>query len=282
MTRPFLPLFVAVIAAAGVTTAAIAETPTADQSFLDAHLPSLTGYSDKAPGVTSPADGLAMTRKLLAYRSQALNELQAAHPLTSPDGIETQDAFDAAVVSALDRLARAAVATDTTHATPKDAENFMAALGPLPEMGNAPLAFMVVELAELTSMTADTLSASGVMSRRMGAKIAMQIVATAGDRFFASREDEEQASNSQSLRQSAIVMRLRCPKDGGVYRINSKKNKVRNNGSVVTLYYLQCQVCADPLLLEFPYVLATKLNKMAEKQKLPTPPQPLHPTTVDP
>jgi hypothetical protein len=263
-----------------VASAASADVPQADRAFLDAHVPAVAALRALADSVRSPEDAVELIRRTLVQRRMDLGTLQAKLPLTTLNGIETQDHYDTSVLDAVHRLALAGMVADTSAIAPEDMKAFGIRMGQLPDLGNKPVPFMVLGLAEMALVAAD--STQGVLPRRTSSRIAAYVIGNATNRFYQSRGEEVMAASAQNFRESSIVMRLRCPKDGSTYRLNSKQNRMDADKSVTTLLYLQCNECRTPLLLEFPYELATKLNRMADKQKLGPAPEPKRPTSVDP
>ena len=80
-------------------------------------------------------------------------------------------------------------------------------------------------------------------------------------------EDLFSDSAAKAPRQELVLARLRCPHDGGIYKVNTMKNQLHDTGDISMLYYLQCSTCAEARVIEFPQELASRLNRMAQEQK---------------
>lgn len=245
-----------------------AELAKLNQEFLDTHVPLIEAAITEDPeGVHDAVEALEATRRLLAFRQEALTTLHSRVPLTTFDGISTQDAFDHHVVESLTQVLTVAASADTTFPLEHSAL-FNQVLGPFPDLGNAPAPFMVLGLAQLAVNAADSLWSDPRIPRAAVAKLATHLMRAATMIYAASTADAFATAQSASTRESSVVVRLRCPKDGSTYRINAMKNKLGAEGDIHTLYFLQCDLCAEPAVIEFPRVLSSKLNKMADRQKL--------------
>jgi hypothetical protein len=287
--RALLPLLLVFVSGAPVLSRAETpagdrpnEIPTADQAFLDNAIPPLREVTDRAVAVSQSVSG-AMTglRDLLGERRKVLHDLQQQHPITDLTGIETGDQYDAQVMVSVRRVAAAGAASDTTHPAQETIEPIEGALDALPDLGKAPIAFMVLGYTELALATADSLIAKGASPSLVG-HVVLDHVVTATDLAVRVGEDFFGNSASQSSRQDLVVARLRCPKDGSVYKLNAMKNQVHEEGDISTLYYLQCMKCGEARLIEFPQELASRLNRMAERQKQTKPAQPARSQSLEP
>ena len=239
-----------------------------DQEFLDTHVPLIDAAITEDPeGVKNAVDALDATGRLLTFRQEALWTLDSRVSLTTFDGIATQDAFDHLVVQALDDILTAGAAADSTFPIEHSAL-FNEVMGPFPDLGNTPAPFMVLGLAQMAIAAADSLWSDPRIPQAAVAKLATHLIHAGTTIYDATISDAFATAGSSSLREGSVVVRLRCPKDRGTYRINTLKNKVSTEGDIHTLYYLQCTVCADPAVLEFRQELTSKLNKMTDKQKL--------------
>jgi hypothetical protein len=227
---------------------------------------------------TSPRGALDAIRKVLLTRDGALGELGARHSLTSFDGIETQDRYDREVVLALGRVAVAGVAADSTLPAEGEAVQFNEALGSLPQLGDTPVAFMVLAVVEKSIAAADSLHHAAGFPARDADKLALRLIRHVAGDYEAVQHDFLRLAAADSFRQSSVVMRMRCPKDGGIYRLTNMKNKIAASGEISRLYYLQCSTCSDVLQVEFPLPVASRLNEVAPKQKLAHPPQAKEPS----
>jgi hypothetical protein len=239
-----------------------------DQEFLDTHVPLIDAAITEDPeGITNPVEALEAVRRLIAFRQESLWTLHSRVPLTTFDGIATQDAFDHVIVQALIEITTAGAAGDTTFPIEHSAL-FNEVMGPFPDLGNAPAPFMILGLAQMAVTTADSLWSDPRIPRPAVAKLATHLIQAGTTIYAAASADAFATAQASSLHEGSVVVRLRCPTDGGTYRINTLRNKIYGEGDIHTLYYLQCDICAEPALLEFPQELTSKLNRMADRQKL--------------
>ena len=275
---PRIPITALLLATFAWWSPAEAELATPDQEFLDTHIPLIdVAVSEDPEGITSTVDALEATGRLLTFRQESLWKLHSRVPLTTFDGIATQDAFDHEVVKALADIMTAAATADTTFPVEHSAL-FNEVMGPFPDLGNAPAPFMILGLAEMAINAADSLWSDPRIPQAAVAKLATHLIQAGTTVYAGASADAFATAQSSSMREGSVVVRLRCPKDGGTYRINTLRNKVYAEGDIHTLYYLQCDICAEPALLEFPKELTSKLNKMADRQKLKTEPRGTRPT----
>jgi hypothetical protein len=79
--------------------------------------------------------------------------------------------------------------------------------------------------------------------------------------------DPEFVRKSGRFRTNSVIMRMRCPKDDSVYRIVDIRNRAAENGNILATYYIQCQVCDEPRVVEFVQEFQSRLNKMADRQR---------------
>jgi hypothetical protein len=259
----------AAILLSAAVPAARADTAKIDQAFLDtqaALIDSLVqqGSSD----LTSPTRALEVAHRLLQRRETGLVTLGKTHPLTSFDGIETQDRFDRNVVEALNQVVTRAVEADTTLPPQSQAVLFNKALPMVPALGDKPVAFMVVGMAEASYVAADSLIAHHEVPPRNVAKLALRLMRYATTTYRNAQVDPITAAKAEAMRQSSVILRMRCPKDGGTYKVVQEKNKMHADGSLSRIYWLNCTVCGAPQALEFPLPLASRLNKAGSRQIL--------------
>ncbi len=273
-----LILTVAVLAPALHPIRAEARFAEPDQAFLDREIPAVQALAARAvPGETGPQQALDIVRQILDRRKAALTELAATHSLTGFDGIETMDRYDRAALLAVNDVAKVGVAADSTLPPEGNALRFAEVMGTPPDLGDKPVAFMVLELAEILVTTADLLENDPVIPAPAPAKLALRSLAGASEAYRTSQEDLLESSKAEAFRQSSVILRMRCPKDGSSYNINSMKNKVSGTGEISTIYFLECPVCHIPQAVEFPLDLATRLNQASARQKLKNPPKPAQP-----
>ncbi len=230
------------------------------------------------PKAQSPEGAVEVIRGLLARRDAALRELGKTLPLTQLDGIETQDRYDGAVVDAVNRIAAAAVAADSTLPPEQEAILFQKRLGPMPELGDKPVAFMVLGAAGDAVAGADSARGDPGLSPGSADKLALRLILHGTTVYRRSHDDLIMAAKADGFRQTSVILRMRCPQDGGSYRVTDMKNKIEPDGSIATLYYIKCNICYAPDVVAFPQVLASRLNKAADRQKLKDKPKPARPT----
>jgi len=287
MSRRFIPsgttllgpiLAAAVLLPGILAPEAGARTAEPDQAFLDREIPAVQALAAQGvPGETGPREALGLIRQILDRRQQALTKLSTTLSLTDFDGLETMDRYDRAVTYALDDVARIGVEADTTLPPESHALRFSEVMGAPPEMGDKPVAFMVLELAQILVTTADLLENDPAAPPPSPAKLALRSLHGATTAYRTALEDILVASKAEGFRQSSVILRMRCPRDGSALKINTMKNKVGAAGEISTLYFLECPVCHVPDVVEFPLELATRLNQASERQRLKTPPEPARP-----
>jgi len=159
---------------------------------------------------------------------------------------------------------------------------FESALGNLPDLGKQPLAFMVLVALEQTVNAADSLVAHQEMTRSQAAATALGFAQTALDQAKFGNKDFLTESGRDDFRQSSVILRLRCPKDQGVYKLNDIKSRVAGVGDISRIYYLQCSVCAEPRAISFPLELASRLSRLAVRQKQVRPATPRASYSLEP
>lgn len=277
MTSIVNPRIAASLVLAGVLAAALparAEQPVSDTKFLASHLPAVETVKTEtlAKPVTSLniLDGI---RQIVSLRRQALTDLNKVHPLTSLDGIETMDDYDDKAVLAMHDLTSAYAAADTTRPDPQQLQQFNAVLGGIPTLGESPVGFMVFGIADMALMVADTLWSAPAVSKSELAKTAVSLIHLAGERYTGGKKhsssilDPAFAQKSGQFRRNSVIMRMRCPKDNSVYRIVDVRSRTASNGDMLSTYYIQCQTCNTPRVIEFVRELQSKLNRVADKQE---------------
>lgn len=261
-----------------------AEVAQIDREFMEAHTAELKLLTEEALNrPLNPGESLDVIRELLSVRSMALMELHQQHPLTSLDGIETQDAYDGEVVHALHQVALAGVQADTTLPPQEHAIRFNEVMGDVPDLGEAPVGFMVATLAGVTLATADTLTKYDLLPPDSVDKLAVRLVFYGTSRYERTHADLFLTSQADGFRQNSVIARLRCPNEGATYRVADLKNKLGPEGGVSTIYKLKCNACDAPFDVSFPLELTSRLNKAADRQKLKQEPTPRTPTNgLDP
>jgi hypothetical protein len=263
--------------------AARAEVPTPDQDFLDRSEAELLSLVDSlTTGLHSTEGALAGLRRILAERERTLLELHATNPLTDLTGIETQDQYDSKVLSAVARLLAVNRTAGGAPPGPEEIAMFDAALGNLPDLGKEALPFMVLIVLEKIVLAADSLVARGDMDAAEAASTALGFAQTAMNKAMVGDKDFLSESGRQDFRQNSVILRMRCPKDNGVYRVNNMKNWIQETGDISRLYYLQCAVCAEPRLVAFSLDLASRLNRMAVRQRQIRPATPIKSYSLQP
>lgn len=255
-----------------------ADFPKLNQSFLDQHLPELELVVETAlETAENQAAYLEAARQILILRGEALMELNQKTPLTTFDGIETQDRFDREVVLGLDRVVDAAVAADTTLPSEEEAVVFYQVMGDIPPLGEHPVGFMVLGLSNISVITADTLAARALLPSESIAKLALRLMKHGTDLYGRRVGDIFAENAADNFRQNSVIGRMKCPKDQGAYRINNLKNKLGGDDSISTVYFLQCEACSEPATIRFKLDLPSRLNQAAERQNLKKKPVPRRP-----
>jgi len=247
-----------------------AERATIDEDFLKPQIAKVEALTQEMLKEDhGPLESLEATRKLALTRHEALLELDSRHPLTTFDGIETQDRYDSVVARSLYKILDAGFHADSTAAPGDVVAKFSKALGPFPDLGPTPVGFMVMGLADLVLAGYDkVVQEHPAVSKLALAKAATQLLYAGTYIHHVSHEDQFADANASDFRYSSVIMRLRCPKDGGTYRVMNNKNKVNETGEISTVYYLECTTCKDTREIEFKLDLQTRLNQMADKQKM--------------
>jgi hypothetical protein len=258
--------------AAGVLPAR-AVIPKSDIEFVDSHLPLLTKVKDQtlAKPVT-PLNIFEGIRKIADLRRQAMVELNGIHPLSDIDGIETLDHYDDGAVHAVHDLTSAFTARDSTGPSPEQLQQFNGVLGGIPTLGESPVGFMIFGIADLAFMVTDTLWADPAVSRPELAKTAINLIHVAAGRYTEGQAkadivDPTFFKKSGRFRTNSVIMRMQCPKDHAVYRIVDIRNRSDSEGNMLSTYYIQCQVCDDPRVIEFVQEFQSRLNRIADRQR---------------
>ena len=256
-------------------TAAIAAAPGAakeadiDKAFVEkveAKIKSI--WPDLLAGSETQSGALEAVRQLLALRVAAHTELESTTGLKSMKGLETQDRYEAIVVSRLFEVSTKGVEAEKTPPTQEDVVYFAAAMEALPEMGPSPVPFMVLHVAHSTLKTADALAGDPSMKPETTTALALRRIHQATQTFIDSQDGLMNEAVSDDFRQNSVVARLRCPKDDGTYSITNMKNKASLDGSVVTIYHLRCNICYEIIKPQFDHIVLTRVNAVSEKQKL--------------
>lgn len=259
-----------------------ADVPLPDQAFLDDAIPPLRASTEKATGgPQNVAGAMSGIRDLLVERRKVLAELGEKHKLTDLTGIATQDEYDAEVMTSLRKIVQLGAASDTTHPSPVAVQPIEERLESLPSLGKQPVPFMVLGYSEMAIAAGDSLVARGTSAQLVDHVILGHIVAAA-DLAIKEGEDFFGDSAARSLRQELVLARLRCPKDQATYKMNAMKNQIKEDGGISTLYYVQCSKCGDPRVVEFPQELASRLNRMTDRQKQAKPAVPARSQVVEP
>jgi len=246
-----------------------ADTAKVDKAFLEtqnAATDSILQAGSSSLG--SPTAALEVAHRLLVHRENALVALGKRLPLTTFNGIETQDRFDRHVVETLHKALTTAVAGDTTLPPQSEAVAFNQALPMVPALGDKPVAFMVVGMAEASLVAADSLIARREVPAPDAAELSLRLMHYATNTYMQAQEDPLTQAKAETMREGSVVLRMRCPKDGGIYKVVQEKNKIHENGSLSHIYWLNCTECGAAQSIEFPMKLATRLNQAGARQIL--------------
>ena len=275
-------VFVLTLLAVIVPVATQADVPQPDQAFLDAAIPPLRASTEKvSAGSHNMSAAISGIREILVERRRALAELAEKHKLNDLTGIATQDEYDSEVMASIRKIVLLGAGADTTHPSPVAVEPVEGRLDALPSLGKQPTPFMVLGYSEMAIEAGDSLMAHGI-SAQLVDHVVISRIADATDLVIKEGEDFFGDSAARSLRQELVLARLRCPKDQATYKMNAMKNQVKGDGGISTLYYMQCSKCGDPRVIEFPQELASRLNRMSEKQKQAKPAAPSKSQVVEP
>ena len=254
-SRSFWVFLILAVVASGAPADLTAGLPKADQEMLDQHIP-------KAQDLVKTALERPMTyerailelTQLIGLRREALIEINSRTPLTTFDGIETQDLYDLAAIQSLISITTAAAEADPTLPLREYHQHLANAMGTFPALGDHPVAFMVYGLVELTILGVDKLWQDSALSREESAKAAVALIHAGALIFDTSANETLFKSNAAGLRQSSVVARLRCPVDQGTYAISQMKNRVDEVGNITTIHYIACEVCQETMALDFPSI----------------------------
>lgn len=255
-----------------------ADPPQPDQAFLDEQIPQVeTMARELLAAPHSPRGSMEGVKALLIQRQSAINQLGQRIRLSSFDGIRTQDLYDESVVRALHEVVLAGIAADTTAPPDEDVFLYAEAMSGLPPLGQSPVPFMIVGMAQSAVTVADTLVSRGLLPRASADKLSLRAVHHATEAYEAMQGDLLTADKVAGFHESAVLIRLRCPEDDGQYQVNHVKTRGSQDGAISRVYYLQCTVCAKPLAVEFPQELASELNRRTKRQKMKEKPKPTRP-----
>ena len=282
MRSHLLPVVILLALVSSLTGAARADIPEADKAFLEEAIPLLRAATEKATGgPQNVAGAMAGIREVLAERRKMLAELAEKHNLTELTGIETQDEYDSEVMVSLRRILQTSGSSDTMHVSDAATQPIEGALAKLPPLGKQPIPFMVLGYSEMAIAAGDSMTAHGAAAPIVD-HVVLGHISDATDLAIKEGEDFFGDSAAHSLRQELVLARLRCPKDQATYKMNAMKNQIKDDGGISTLYYMQCSKCGDPRLIEFPQELASRLNRMAERQKQTKPAEAAPTQNVEP
>lgn len=267
--RSFLGIFFLAVLTTWTPRDAETALPTPNQAMLDRLLPKTKIVADDALKQPMTYEHAILTiTQLVKLRREALSEINSETPLTSFDGIETQDQYDLEAIQSLLAITHAATDQDSTPSLVEYHQRLAEAIGAFPALGDSPVAFMIYVLAELTIVALDKLWTDPSLSREETAKTAVVLIHAGALIFDASTSETLFRSKASGFRQSSVMARLRCPFDQGTYAISKMKNRIDEEGNITTVYYATCEVGAETIVLDFPQYLASRLNRIAKKQKI--------------
>ena len=136
---------------------------------------------------------------------------------------------------------------------------------------------MVLSVVQGSLAAADSLRRLPDYPAGSADKLALRLIRHLTSDFAAAREDFIRQAKVDAFRQSSVIMRLRCPRDGSPYKVSDMKNNLSDSGQVSTIYFLNCTGCDSPESLHFRLEVASRLNQASEKQPLKQQPQPKRP-----
>ena len=268
-----LPLLVGL----ALPASALADFARPDSTFLATQIAVYSGHRDDVlQRASTPTEFMNAVHQMLVSRRIALSELSGGQRLTRFDDIETQDQMDMAFVRILDEIAFAGIQADTTSPNQEYFLRFADIMGSPPDMGKNPLAFMAITMAEIATITVDTLRADPTFPDAVADQLGLRLIHTATQAHIKVYDDLMTRSGAENFRQKSVIGRMLC-EDGHGYRIMSQKNKLHEDGSISTAFYLNC-TSGDPFVANFWLEAASRLNKLADRQQLPEKPQPAAPS----
>ena len=264
--------------AVGLAGGARADVAHPDEEFLTSHFAEIDEIAPTWRVTAGDPEGAFRSMVLLLeYRAKALNELNERTPLTQFDGIETQDRFEDRLVRELNGILQAGLG-DAPDPDEEDALYFAAVMGDPPPLGAAPVPFMALDHAQIAVATVSALDGDPALDGATARLLADRFAAQSASYYLEKRKDPLAASASDNFRQGAVVVRMRCPKDGSNYRVAEQKRQIRNEVEIYTVLTLKCNVCYEPLTLDFPMEHVSRLNRIAERQGLKGKPTGVRPT----
>jgi len=274
-----LPTLVALAA-----SPALGAVPQVDQAFLDEERIWVdTVASGQAAAVSNAVDAAEALRALLGHRAEALTRLNLTSPLTTADGLETQDLYDDMIIRAANRVIQQAKTLDLPEPTGDDAIYFASMMEAPPALGGNPVGFMTLGMVALGVRANHDLADDPAITVEASAQLTLRIAAAAVNNYLEAHVDELARYNANQFRHNAVIMRLRCPKDDGTYRLSNQKNKLRNGNQFSTIYFLKCNICYEEVELEYPVAYVTRLQEVSEPQDLKKEPEAARPAGgVDP
>lgn len=247
-----------------------------DEAFLEEKAKAIDTMADthRAAAQTTLGAYQAMA-DFMAFRQKALQELDKKQPLTTFNGIETQDRLDDNILRVLYPLVSAGVRAETDAPLEDDAIYFATIMGDPPPLGDSPVGFMALEYANLAIKTVNILAGDQAISEAAAKKLALRLSHQAFTLYQDTHNDPLAVNYADTFRQSSVIVRLRDPEDGSTYRIMAQKNKIAEGGKAMyTVYQLRSNGNYKDLTLEFPLRYISRLHQVSEKQKLTKKPKP--------
>jgi hypothetical protein len=219
--------------------------------------------AERAGAVETPVEAYQVIKVLLETRATGLATLNESQPLTSFNGAMTQDVYDDVVLRAVGEMLDDALALDP-EIPEQYQERFASIEEAIPVMGETPVAFMVLTLAQMAVTGADSLMQEPSVSEEAVASLALGLMNVGWELYEKSNEDLFARSEANKLRHSSVVYRMRCPVDGGSYAVKNMKNKINADNSISILYYLECEIDDATEMIAFPQELTSRLNQLGE------------------
>lgn len=254
----------------GTLSPAWAEIPVVNREFLNSHVPAVRALAEEP--VDGAQDAAMLLKRILITRAQAQQDLFQVEPEGSLDGIITMDTYDDEAVLALYAVTENYVQQDPVLPPDDYLIRFQQLTSGAPDLGNAPVGFMVLGMTGMLLNAADSLKQDPDLDPGIVDKTAVQMSHLGTDLFHKAysdaQEDPTLARSSGQFYRSSVILRLRCPKDNGTYELTNMKNRVDDNGDIYSLSYVACSVCGDSRVIEFRQELASRLNRMNERQDL--------------
>jgi hypothetical protein len=241
--------------------------PTADSTFVESVRPEVArirGEGESSPG-TLPA--WRAVRRLYALRVERLTELAGIHPLYTVTGAATQDAVELEILTAMHGLSGAAVQADSVLPSQEEASLLAMVMRDAPPLGEKPTGFMVLGFTGLAIAATDSLVRAGSVTDLEAARLGLRLVSHATTLHVDAYSDPLLALGHDEFLTGAFLTRLQCPNDRSRYTTMGARTRLTGT-DLYRVYDLVCPVDSTSLEIEFYQRMASRLYKMAPRQKI--------------